>query len=89
MLVVSIKVTAGYCCNVLDQWAHWERGQSSIHKPPPPLLHTWDPNPQNNSKNGPQNGPWNFWKPLTADYVAAGALFVRKMVPGIMEALNG
>ena len=21
------------------------------------------------------DGPWNFWKPLTADYVAAGAVF--------------
>ena len=22
------------------------------------------------------DGPWNFWKPLTADYVAAGVCFV-------------
>ena len=39
-------------------------------------------------KNGPQNGPWNFWKPLTADYVAAGAFFFRKMAPIFLEAPN-
>ena len=36
------------------------------------------------------DGPWNFWKPLTADYVAAGVfLFSRKMAPIFLEALNG
>ena len=25
------------------------------------------------------DGPWNFWKPLTADYVAAGAFFLEKL----------
>ena len=30
-----------------------------------------------------------FWKPLTADYVAAGAFsFSRKMAPVFLEALN-
>ena len=28
-------------------------------------------------------GSWNFWKPLTADYVAAGVFSFRKMAPQI------
>ena len=35
------------------------------------------------------DGPWNFWKPLTADYVAAGAFFfLRIMAPIFLEAPN-
>ena len=28
-------------------------------------------------------GPWSFWKPLTADYVAAGVFFVLRNGPHI------
>ena len=54
---------------------------SSIHKPPPPLWHTWDPTYQKIKKMSPQNGPWNCWKPLTADYVAAGVFFCSEKWP--------
>ena len=48
----------------------------------------WDMEKPDMEKNGPQNGPWNFWKPLTADYVAAGAFFSQENGPIFLEAPN-
>ena len=56
-------------------------------QPTPTLVATWDPNPPKKiPKMPPQNGPWNFWKPLTADYVAAGAFFFQKNGPHIFTS---
>ena len=67
-------------------WAESNFSCWLTHNPPPPLWQPGTPTPQKNPKNDPQNGPWNFWKPLTADYVAAGAFFFQKNGPHIFTS---
>ena len=44
-------------------------------QPTPTLVAFLGPPTHQKQKKCNQNGPWNFWKPPTCGYVAAGALF--------------